>query len=291
MLCATRVQDRHKVRANDVTKADGPFACPECTKEVRVRKCRLKVDHFAHLPPVTCQYGRGETEAHRACKLAIFDALSKQAQVTKLELERYLGEVRPDVSCCIAGTYVAIEVQVSDLPYETILRRTAAYARKRIYLLWVAQWQEAMHSVERYSPRLWERWCHAAYFGRVYYWIGESLVVPCHFDPYLIEVESSEFYNSDGDHVSVGGYSRYSKRFRTLAEGRVLDIAHDFEACEHRGFAGGQIEIPPCRLYRDKARNFDELRIKSVVVAPSETEDYEHSESGNDEPADDTCPW
>jgi len=250
----------------------------------------MKVDHFAHRPPVICQYGRGETEARRACKIGIFDALAKCPHVTKLEMERRLGEVRPDVSCCIGGTYVAIEVQVSDLPYETILRRTQIYAQKGIYLLWVAQWKKQMESADRYSPRLWERWVHTAYFGRVYFWIGDSLVVPYHFDPYIIEVPSSEFYDGNGDQISAGGYSRYSKRFRTLSEGRVLDIAHDFIKCDHTGFIGGKMHIPPCRLYRDHARKFDDLRIKPVPV-PQEAEDEDGGSSAKDDPADETCPW
>jgi len=35
---------------------------------------------------------------------------------------------------------------------------------------------------KRYSPRLWEKWLHALYFGRVYYWMKVS-VVSYHFDP------------------------------------------------------------------------------------------------------------
>ena len=74
--------------ASETTKAQGPFVSPECTKAVIVRKCRTKVDHFAHLPPVTCQYGAGETELHRKCKTQIFEALRACPHVTKLELER-----------------------------------------------------------------------------------------------------------------------------------------------------------------------------------------------------------
>lgn len=141
------------------------------------------------------------------------------------------------------------------------------------------------------TVRLWERWCHAAYFGRVYYWVGDSRVAPYRFDPYLSEVPSSEFYNSDCEAVSIAGYSRPSKRFRTLAEGRGLDIARDFEACDHRGFSGGKIDVPPCRLYRDKTRSFDDLRLKPLVATPVETEEPENSYSRDDDPADESCPW
>lgn len=290
MLCATRKSDLAKVIAAETTKAEAPFVCPECAKDVILRKCRTKVDHFAHKPPVTCQYGAGETEAHRTCKTAIYDALKQSPNVTKLELERHLKEVRPDVSCYINGVPVAIEVQISALPYDTILKRTAWYAQKKIYLLWVAQWNPYLDSGDRYSPRLWEKWFHAAYFGRVYYWTTERLVVPYHFGPCLIDVPLSEWHDSSGDEVSAGGYTKYSKRYRMPEEGRPLDIAADFVKCEHGGFNGGVIQIPPCKLFKDRFGKWEKLKLpppkSDPPAAPARNEPH-----GEDMEEDDSCPW
>ena len=108
MLTAVRQFDSVKVIARDTHKADGPFQCPGCMQMVTVRKGNIKAHHFAHKPPVTCARGKGETEQHLRTKLAIFDALSGEANVTELELERSFGISVADVFARISGVPVAI---------------------------------------------------------------------------------------------------------------------------------------------------------------------------------------
>ncbi len=290
MLCANRQRDAVKVVAAHTAKQDGPFICPECSTDVILKKCRLKVDHFAHRPPVTCQYGSKETEQHRACKTAIFDALAKCTNVTKLELERHLKEVRPDVSCYISGVPVAIEVQLSALSYEAILRRTEHYARKKIYVLWVAQWTPSLDTSERYSPRVWEKWCHAAYFGRVYYWKAGRTVVPYHFDSCLLDVPLSEWHDENGDEMSAGGYTLFTNHYRIPAKSSAMDIARDFVKCDHAGFTRGSIEVPQCRIFKDRYGKFDNLRIRPAVIEP-EVESGAARIRGEDLEEDESCPW
>jgi competence protein CoiA len=122
----------------EVSKDDGPFSCPMCNENVLVKKGRVKTHHFAHVPSSSCTYGVGESEAHRRAKVEISEALRTHRSVSKLQLERSLGEVRPDISFCLNGHYVAIEVQISSLSLDTVIRRTQAYAGKGIYLLWVS---------------------------------------------------------------------------------------------------------------------------------------------------------
>jgi len=50
------------------------------------------------------------------------------------------------------------------------MERTIQYAQKGIYVLWLLLWTPKLNA-QRYSPKLWEKWIHAAYYGRVYYWI------------------------------------------------------------------------------------------------------------------------
>src|SRR5882724_9561751 len=134
------------------------------------------------------RYNTGETPIHRRCKAAIFEAFLGAPNVSDVKLERYLGEVRPDISAVVNGVRVAVEVQISNLPIETMIHRTQTYARRGIYLLWLTQWTPELDGSNRYSPTSWERWLHAAYFGRVYYWLGGTTVVPYHFDPSVIAV-------------------------------------------------------------------------------------------------------
>lgn len=64
-------------------------------------------------PPVTCARGRGETPAHRACKEAIWLALSEFANIQDLDVERKMGSIRPGVSFRVGGQWVGTEVQRS----------------------------------------------------------------------------------------------------------------------------------------------------------------------------------
>src|SRR4051812_33804904 len=191
MLCAKRTSDRQVVIASSQEKCDAPFACPECLEEVTLRKGTFKIHHFAHKPPVTCAYGTGETEEHRRCKTEIYETLVRAPNVKKAALERPLKDVRPDISAYINGIPVAIEVQISTLPLGTVIHRTQEYTKRGIALLWLAQWNSGLGK-DRYSPRPWELWVHAAYFGRVYYWKAETVILPVHLAKHYLHVERND---------------------------------------------------------------------------------------------------
>lgn len=106
--------------------------------------------------------------------------------MTDIRLERYLREVRPDVSFVVNGQLVAIEIQLSRLTLEKIEGRTKSYARRNIAVLWMP-----LFSIElleaRYAPKDWERYLHTMYYGKVYYWFQGLLVQPVKFEDYLLE--------------------------------------------------------------------------------------------------------
>src|SRR5438128_10211694 len=137
MLTAARESDGQKVAAWEAERRDAPFVCFCCRQTVRRKKGESKAPHFAHVPPVTCEYGTGESEAHRLCKIALYENLLRDPRVRKCEMERDLGTVRPDVSAYINDVAVAIEVQLSNLSLTKIQHRTHEYARKGIYVLWL----------------------------------------------------------------------------------------------------------------------------------------------------------
>ena len=230
--------DGVKVHARLADRAAAPFTCFWCRAQVTLRRGAAKAAHFAHRPPVLCEYGAGESDAHRRAKEEIFSYLSRSPSVEKLELERDLGEVRPDVSCYIGGVPVAIEVQASSLSVERIARRTAAYARTGGYVLWLPLYTPRL-SGQLYDPRPWERWLHAAYFGRVYYWAGALRVRPVHFREYYAEARGR-----------TKDYRRLSRRVVPL-EGREVDLAEDFTRCVSGGWRGSGHEFPRMRLFVD----------------------------------------
>ncbi|MBM3226195.1 MAG: competence protein CoiA [Candidatus Tectomicrobia bacterium] len=249
MLCAIRTKDNAKLNARDTSKADSPFACPKCWSEVYIRKGHIKVHHFAHKPLVTCSYGFGESEAHRQCKTAIYDRLANQPDVTRCKLEYDLGAIVPDIYAIIRNVAVAIEVQISSLSLHEIIRRTQHYRQLHISVLWLPLFDKNLNE-ERYAPKAWERWLHATYFGRVYYWPADLTVIPVHFDEYLLYVEESSWYE-DGEEQTGGGYEKSSKRWRTPVLGVPADIASNFRSGFRKAWQGGAMNVPECLLYQD----------------------------------------
>lgn len=236
------------VLARDVMKEEGPFFCPVCNGSVLLKKGRVNIAHFAHVPPFDCAYGIGESEYHRQAKVEISEALSKHPSVTKLQLERYLQEVRPDISFYLNDIPIAIEVQVSTLSLDTIERRTSAYARRGIYLLWCSPYSPAL-SEERYAPRLWEKYLHALYFGKIYYWVSGEVLQPVGFDPYKLWVKESSWW--EGEECSAGGYHRTSKRYKTPRFEQETLIT-DLSPVKRKAWSSSTIAVPNAWLWGTK---------------------------------------
>ncbi len=197
MLTALRKSTNSKVLALAVEKTEAPFTCPTCIQEVVLHKGNIRVHHFKHKPPVTCPRGAGETEQHLRAKLAIYDALSGEPNVTELEIEKDFGPTSADVYARINGFPVAVEIQKSNLSVANITARTKNYYNLGINVLWVGLSNPDLCST-KYSPRAWERWCHAAYFGRVYYWDGGQVFRVLHFGEHKLYVEERSWYESGG---------------------------------------------------------------------------------------------
>ena len=170
---------------------DGPFRCPECKLEVILKKGDIYVHHFAHNPGEGCAFGEydeqegrtGESELHRFAKKEIYEALAKHKGVTNLKLERFLDSVRPDISFYFNGVPVAIEMQVSAIRPDVIVRRTIEYTRRGVFILWVSPYGGTeIRDGRNYSMRDWERIIHALYGGTFYYWMESEQLLPSHFE-------------------------------------------------------------------------------------------------------------
>lgn len=131
------VEDGRQVYAWETDKEQSPFTCPACQGKVVLKQGDIKIHHFAHAPGHACEYGGGETVEHLETKRAIFEALRDNSDVSRLQLERNLKTVIPDISCYIGDTRVAIEVQRSNINIETIERRLTEYTRLNIAVMWV----------------------------------------------------------------------------------------------------------------------------------------------------------
>ena len=240
MLTAIRQSDGRKVGAWEAEKGEGAFECFCCRRVVRLRKGSIVAAHFAHLPPVACEYGAGESEEHRRCKLALYGALASDPRVEKCELERDLGTVRPDVSAYVRGVPVAFEVQLSNLTLEKIVYRTSEYCRKGVYVLWLPVRHESPRR-ELYRPRPWEAWLHAAYFGKIYYWLAGADVLPLTFRDYYARVRGR-----------TRDFHKLS-RLKVPVAGRRLSLLEDFGPVRRPAWSSGSLSVPAAKLFVDSA--------------------------------------
>jgi competence protein CoiA len=145
-------------------------------------------------------------------------------------------------------------VQISLLSLETIMNRTIQYAQKGIYVLWLLQWTPKLDATH-YTPRQWEKWVHAAYFGQVYYWIEGLTVVGYHFDPHFKTIPKTSWHSPGGEKMTGGGYVRRSKRHRTAMRGKILNLVNDFVPSQRYWWEGNGVKVPDAKLFIQRNDN------------------------------------
>jgi len=251
MLCAKRKSKRESFIARWLRRIADQLGWRDRNEEGISNSDGRQGYRFALKKPIRIKASGGETDAHRRCKIEIFEALQNQPHIRDAGLERSLKSVRPDVSAYIGNVPVAIEVQISSLSLETIAHRTREYERKGIYVLWLLQWTPELDD-PRYAPRLWEKWIHAAYFGSVYYWIEGLTVVRYRFEPNFRSVRRRSWRARGGRRMTCGGYARRSKRYRTTVRCETLNLAVDFSLKQRDWWEGNGMTVPPAKLYVGK---------------------------------------
>jgi competence CoiA-like predicted nuclease len=150
------------------------YLCPACKAPLILRKGAIRVHHFAHRPPAGCLWSRGETIAHLEAKLAMHRAFLPRAFKAEMEwpLEALDGDRRADVFVWdMRGGKVAFELQHTAIGAEEIARRSAAYMRAGVAVMWIPflrpRYRAAAERaaggpagdwvIRRYTPRAFER--------------------------------------------------------------------------------------------------------------------------------------
>lgn len=145
----------------------------------------------------------------------MYHALLTHPQVSELQVELPLGVVRPDISFCWDGeVMVAVELQRSTLPPADVARRTSLYEEKGIAVLWVSLPRNRFNPGERCSTRVWERFLHELYDGKIFCWSGGQVLLATRLDPYILRTEYRERHNRYTGTWDFKEIQHFSKRSR-----------------------------------------------------------------------------
>lgn len=217
----------------------GPiYRCPGCNELVTLKKGRIVIAHFAHKPPLTCSYAKGETREHMSAKLSFLSCFREQGLVADVEqvVLSTQGDRRADVLVSArppSERKVALELQHQPIDLDQIERRTRAYVAAEIPVLWVpllrpAIWDDAEagdgdedegnYYVQRYTAPPWQRWL-AGYAEERPVWFYEperNVVWRAKLSPCSIYVPLTSYFESDGTEVESGGYSKTSRKWMRL---------------------------------------------------------------------------
>lgn len=261
--------DNKKVYASIVNKSDGPFYCPECLSDVIVRKCVEKADHFAHKARLSSVYTSKESKLHYECKHEIVNTLRELLPEGNWEVERPIEAnkskgykaLRPDISGRINGKPIVIEVQKSTMDINKIKDRTEQYTKRGAFILWIVPLKYELGN-QSFRPRLFEKYLHSMYFGRIYYWIKGMGIdfMPVHFDRAQRWIEQSFWYEAGNPEEQVGG--GYFKDYKTIKKPlytlKKLNLIDDFVGVNARNWKPKteNFEIPVRKIFMDKEKKW-----------------------------------
>lgn len=222
------------------------------------------------------------------CKKEILEGLKNVFPEGKWELERVLNadkekglsKVVPDISGRMNDKALVVEVQKSTISIDTIIKRTQAYTKWGAHILWIIPLKEELGK-DNFRPRLFEKFLHQMYFGRVYYWVigNGSKVYPVHFSPAYCWIEEQSWYDAEYmEHKEVGGYW---KRYRTVRRpdfGSTIDItntsAFKFDKVPAWKPQNDLMAIPARKIYHDTLNKWwSDLPPHEIKLEKEELED------------------
>lgn len=262
---AFQVKTNRPILAEDARKSDGPFYCRECLSDAIVRKCTEKDDHFAHKGRLSELFKSSESQLHLDCKEEILKGLKETFPHGKWEKERPINADKekgfaalvPDLSGRIGDLPIAIEIQRSFLNVKKIQHRTKEYTKRGVAILWLVPVKMEL-GIEVFRPRLFEKYLHSMFYGRVYYWMPGygTHVKPTHFGTSKRWIEETTWFDKDAmEERTEGGYW---KNFKTIKKPtpchKLLDLTKDFkfEQAEEWQPENEEMKIPQRLIYKDK---------------------------------------
>jgi competence CoiA-like predicted nuclease len=243
----------------------GAFHCPSCSKALILKKGSVVVHHFAHKPPILCDWARGETLAHLEAKSIVHAALTERGVRAELEycLETLPGDRRADVMAWSPkGQMIAIELQHTSISADEIAERSFAYARAGAAQIWISflppqVWKAALDKgdgtwlVRRCAPRQFEHWIDGL-TGKSGIWMYDASSKTLwlgKITPHEIHEEEAIWYAPGGIEHYRAARKRVSKKYRDLilhGPFKIEDLRIAFRM--RRQFAAAGMRWPQANL-------------------------------------------
>lgn len=264
---AVQASKSTEVPAERVDKNDGPFYCPKCLSEAIVRKCSDKIDHFAHVARVSPIVTKKNQQLHNQCRDEIYEFLKSNFPNGNWDIERPIPiklskdwnkVIIPDISGRLgdkSSRPIAIEIQKTPYTIKRIHDKTVEYTKRGVYVLWIVPLAKELGN-EPFRPRLYEKYLHSMYYGRVYYWVPEKspLIIPIHYGPTMRWIEEKPWFdvNTSEDRVSGGFFLKY-KTIMNPIYGNVVNLSEDLIFDDRPKFVpkNQSKEIPQCKICKD----------------------------------------
>lgn len=255
MLTAFSEKRKH-CYAWDTEKSEAPFFCKACLQEVILKKGMVRAHHFAHKPPISCQYGSGESELHHKVKKSIFESLKSNQNCSYCELEQKIPDIIPDIFAIINGVNVDIEIQRSNITVNDIRNKIISRTKQNLSSIWIIPSILQLKIFKDDNKKVanipeWIKYLHTIYFGKIYVYSGQgSLVLPIHLSQFKRYIPENEFYNQEGEYIYAGGYSKPLKNRRIInpAPQGLIDIGSNFRSKFRDPF---KAKVPQCLIWHD----------------------------------------
>lgn len=223
----------------EANKSDKPFFCPGCKEEVILKQWIEKADHFAHKITSSCTYWEGETYEHMICKKTLYEELSKNTNITELQIDKIIWSLIPNISFVYKHKKVVIEILKSDYSGLKIIEKSMEYTDMNIYVLWLVTYNDWLNE-DTYNRSQMEKVLHQIYGWRVLYWTDWLNILPIHFEDEYRDIPSTDWW---------WWYSKAYINKKNPLPWEKINLVNDFVFSDTTPFNKGNFPTPPLKLF------------------------------------------
>lgn len=204
----------------------GNLTCPYCNGRMKFINGKIKIAHFSHLGNHDDCIGKPESQIHMRSKYNLHDLIKKYNPGFS-DIEHQVNNRIYDIFFELKnGKKVGVEIQNSIITRSYLHEKLRDSTKENIHLLYILVQGKYLKDFPKtkgakkgkiFESRVTdlEKRLHKLNYGQVYY-TGSTHIMSGHFDKLYREVNAREWYDSDGNYRSAGGYSKLVKRSRKV---------------------------------------------------------------------------